>query len=95
MGKPSSYPTSWYRNDCMPATLTDDSVGKTVVDAEGKELGIVASVEGNRAAVDPNPSLAEQLLAKLGVEGEDEEDYMITEDMLASIDEEVVLRGDI
>lgn len=79
----------------MAATLTDDEVGKTVVDAEGKELGIVASVEANRAAVDPNPSVAEHLLAKLGVEGEDEEDYIVTEDMLATVDEEIVLRGSI
>lgn len=79
----------------MTATLTDDDVGKTVVDAEGKELGIVASVEGPRAAVDPNPSVAEHILAKVGVEGEDEEDYVVTEDMLASVDDRVVLRGNI
>lgn len=79
----------------MSATLTDDVVGKTVIDADGKELGIVASVEGDRAAVDPNPSVAEHLLAKIGVEGEDEEDYVVTEDMLASIDEHVVLQGTI
>ncbi|WP_265108677.1 hypothetical protein [Halosolutus halophilus] len=79
----------------MTATLTDDAVGKTVVDAAGKELGIVASVDRNRAAVDPNPSVAEHLLAKLGVEGEDEEDYVVTEDMLASIDDEIVLRDTI
>ncbi|MFC4542915.1 hypothetical protein ACFO5R_13385 [Halosolutus amylolyticus] len=79
----------------MAATLTDDVVGKTVVDAEGKELGIVASVDRNRAAVDPNPSVAEHLLAKLGVEGEDEEDYIVTEDMLDAVGEEVVLRGNI
>ncbi|WP_247002518.1 hypothetical protein [Halosolutus gelatinilyticus] len=79
----------------MAATLTDDEIGKTVVDAEGKELGIVASVERDRAAVDPNPSVAEHLLAKLGVEGEDEEDYLVTEDMIATIDEEIVLRGEL
>jgi len=75
----------------MTATLTDE----TVVDADGKALGIVARVDGNRAAVDPNPSIAEHLLATAGIEGEDEEDYVVTEDMLASIDDRVVLRGNI
>lgn len=79
----------------MAATLTDDEVGKKVVDAEGKELGIVAKVEGNRAFVDPNPSIAEHLMAKVGWEGEDEEDYVVTEDMLARVGDEVILRGDL
>ncbi|WP_121741537.1 hypothetical protein [Natronorubrum halophilum] len=79
----------------MTATLTDDEVGKTVVDADGKELGIVAKVEGGRAFVDPNPSVAEHLLAKIGVEGEDDEDYLVTEDMLESVGEEIVLRGNL
>ncbi|MCU4744267.1 hypothetical protein OB955_18105 [Halobacteria archaeon AArc-m2/3/4] len=79
----------------MPATLTDDEVGKKVVDAEGKELGIVAKVEGQRAAVDPNPSVAEHVMAKVGWEGEDEEDYIVTEDMLDRVGDEVILRGDL
>lgn len=79
----------------MTATLSDDEVGKTVIDAEGKKLGIVAKVEGGRASVDPNPSIAEQLFASLGWEGDDEEDYVVTEDMLESVGEEIVLRGDI
>ncbi|ELZ04184.1 MULTISPECIES: PRC-barrel domain-containing protein [Natrialba] len=79
----------------MTAPLTEDDVGKTVVDAEGKELGIVAKVDGNRAAVDPNPSIAEHLLASLGWEGKDEEDYTVTEEMLASVGDDVVLRGDL
>lgn len=76
----------------MTETLTDDAVGKTVVDAEGKELGIVASVDDSRAAVDPNPSVAEHLLATLGIEGEDDEDYTVTTDMIASVDDRIVLR---
>ncbi|RKD98336.1 hypothetical protein [Halopiger aswanensis] len=79
----------------MTAPLTNDEVGKTVVDAAGKELGIVAKVDGSRAYVDPNPSLAEQALASLGWEGEDEEDYIVTEDMLESVGEEIVLRGEL
>ncbi|ELZ01554.1 hypothetical protein C482_07259 [Natrialba chahannaoensis JCM 10990] len=79
----------------MAAMLTDDEVGKTVVDAEQKELGIVAKVDGDRAYVDPNPSVAEHVLATIGWEGEDEEDYLVTEDMVASVGDEIVLQGDL
>lgn len=79
----------------MVARLSEDEVGKTVVDAEGKRLGIVAKVEGGTAYVDPNPSVAEHVMAKVGWEDEDAEDYVVTEDMLGRVDEEVVLRGDI
>ena len=80
----------------MVATLSDDEVGKKVIDAEGKELGLVAKVEGSRASVDPNPSAAEHLLAKIGVEGEDDEDYLVTEEMIDRVgDDEIVLTGEI
>ncbi|WP_254525111.1 hypothetical protein [Natrinema caseinilyticum] len=79
----------------MTAPLTDDEVGKTVVDVEGKELGIVADVEDDRAYVDPNPSLAEQALAAVGWENRDDEDYVVTEDMLERVDSEVILRGEL
>ncbi|MFC6716551.1 hypothetical protein ACFQGT_19170 [Natrialbaceae archaeon GCM10025810] len=79
----------------MAATLTDDAVGKTVVDAAGKKFGIVAKVEGDTAYVDPNPSLAESVMAEIGWESADEEDYRVTEDMLESVGEDVVLRGEL
>ncbi|WP_290813069.1 hypothetical protein [Halovivax sp.] len=79
----------------MEPTLTDDDVGKTVVDAAGTELGIVAQVDGDTASVDPNPSVLEHTLAKIGWEREGDEDYAVTEDMLDRIDERVVLRGEI
>ena len=77
------------------ATLTDDVTGKTVVDASGKKLGIVAEVEGNTAYVDPDPSVAEQLMSKFGWGGGEEEDYRVTEDMVDRVEDDVVLRGDI
>ena len=75
--------------------LTDDAVGKTVVGANEKELGVVASVEAGTAHVDPNPSLAEQVMSSIGWEDADEEDYRVTEDMVDHVDEEVVLQGDL
>jgi sporulation protein YlmC with PRC-barrel domain len=75
--------------------LTDSDTGKTVVDAEGKKLGIIADVEGDRAYVDPDPSVAEQIMSKLGWGGGDEEDYVVTEDMIDRVDDDVVLTGDL
>ena len=99
LGEPARDGRSLTRSVAVPpavtAPLTDDDVGKTVVDVEGKELGIVAQVEDGRAAVDPDPSLAEQVLASIGWEGEDDEDYVVTEDMLERVDNEVVLRGEL
>ncbi|MCU4926283.1 hypothetical protein OB905_09850 [Halobacteria archaeon AArc-dxtr1] len=79
----------------MAASLTDDDVGKTVVDANGKELGVVSNVDGDAASVDPNPSLLDTALAKVGWDRSDDEAYTIREDMLDRIDDEVVLRGTI
>lgn len=79
----------------MEPTLTDDDVGKTVVDAAGKELGIVAKVEGDTASVDPNPSVLEHTFAKIGWERDGDEDYAVTEDMLDRVGERVVLQGEI
>ena len=79
----------------MTQKLTDEAVGKTVVDTAGKELGIVAKVEDGRAYVDPNPSVAEHLLAMLGIEGEDDEDYVVTADMLKGGSERLVLQGEL
>lgn len=79
----------------MAAPLTDEDVGKPVVDAAGKELGLVSSVEGDSASVDPNPSVLEHVLARLGWGSADDEDYTITEDMLDRVDERVVLRGEL
>ena len=76
-------------------SLTDDVTGKTVVDAEGKKLGIVSKVEGDTAYVDPDPSVAEQVLSKLGWGGSDEEDYRITGDMIDRVEDDIVLRGNI
>ena len=76
-------------------TLSDSDVGKTVVDASGKELGMIASVEGNTAYVNPNPGFVGKLKAKLGMGGGSNDDYEVTEDMVDSVGDEVVLRGEI
>lgn len=79
----------------MATRLSSDDVGKTVVDAEGKQLGVVSSVENNTASVDPNPSVVDRVFATVGWERTDDDAYTITEDMLESVADEVVLRGEL
>ena len=50
----------------MCATLTDDDVGKLVERADGKVIGSVASVEGGRAQVEPEPDALDSILSRFG-----------------------------
>ena len=43
----------------MAIGLTDADEGKRVIDANGNEVGIVSTVEGETALVDPDPSLTD------------------------------------
>lgn len=50
----------------MCATLTDEDVGKLVERADGKVIGSVASVEGGRAQVEPEPDALDSILSRFG-----------------------------
>ncbi|WP_435181530.1 hypothetical protein [Halorussus sp. AFM4] len=72
--------------------LPDDSdEGKTVVDADGDEMGEVIDVSDGVAYVDPHPSLAERVMSRLGFD-EDEEYYELRSDNIdrITVDEIVV-----
>lgn len=58
-------------------TITDDEVGKEVVDSSGNKVGMVSEVRGGTAYVDPDPGLTDQLRGKLDWGDADEEDYPI------------------
>ncbi|NKE36720.1 hypothetical protein GWG54_13010 [Natronococcus sp. JC468] len=47
-------------------TFTDDELGKLVERADGKVIGTVAEVGGDRARVEPRPDALDQLLVRLG-----------------------------
>lgn len=76
----------------MSVTITDDMVGKDVVDITGTKVGIVTSVRQGTAYVDPDPGITDELKAKLGWEDVDEEDYPLQVASIESVtDDEVRL----
>lgn len=72
--------------------LTDDDVGKTVLNREGNEIGRVTRVEGDTAFVDPNPDVSDSIMARLGWEDADEDDYRLDMNEIETItDDEIRL----
>lgn len=79
------------------AQITDDDVGKTVVDGDGDEVGIVSAVKHGTAYVDPDPGITTKLKTKLSWDDHDEdEDYPLQEAAIETItDDEIRLRSDL
>lgn len=76
-----------------------NDVGKTVVDEEGTELGVVAQASGDDGAVhvDVDPGVTERILSTLGWTGVEDVDYSIPPERIRRVtDDRVVLySGDI
>lgn len=80
----------------MTIRFTDDDEGKTVVDANGRTLGLVTAVEGDTAYVDPDPDLAETLKADLGWGDPDADEYTVKQDAVESrASDRLTLRGEL
>lgn len=76
----------------MSTTITDDAVGKDVMNGQGEKIGIVTAVNHGTARVDPDPGITDTLKAKLGWEDEDQEDYPLPDQEIASVtDDEIRL----
>jgi hypothetical protein len=69
---------------------TDGDQGKTVVDTEGAELGVVSAVQGSQIYVEARPNMAEKTMAALGWSDADEDDYEIGPDEIARITDDRV-----
>ncbi|SEO79341.1 hypothetical protein SAMN04487948_105174 [Halogranum amylolyticum] len=73
--------------------ITDDEVGKKVVDADGEAVGMVTEVRHGTAYVDAEPGLKDKLMAKLGWEHTDEDAYPLQKSEIDAItDDEIRLR---
>ncbi|WP_318567069.1 PRC-barrel domain containing protein [Salinigranum marinum] len=77
--------------------ITDDDIGKAVVNAEGDNVGIVSAVRYGTAYVDPDPGIKTRLTAALGWDDIDDEDgYPLQERAIATItDDQIRLRSDL
>lgn len=71
-------------------TITDEDEGKKVVDADGEEIGMVSGVRGGTAYVEPNPGIGDSMMAKLGWENVDEDDYPLPTEAVARVTEDEV-----
>lgn len=76
----------------MCAQFTDDDEGKRVVNANGDEIGIIESVEAERAYVNPDPGITDTIKSKLGWGDSDDESYELPEQNVEAVtDNEVRL----
>jgi len=75
----------------MSQTLSPDDEGKTVVDANGEEVGTIDRVEHGTAYIDAEEGLLEGLKSMLGDEG-DGTYSLVGTDVEEITDEEVRLR---
>ncbi|WP_276254466.1 hypothetical protein [Halomontanus rarus] len=74
----------------MSPTFTDDDVGKTVENANGEEVGVVAAIDGNTARVDPDPGITDSIKAALGWESGSEDTLTLQGGSVAEITGNVV-----
>lgn len=76
---------------------TSNSVdsGMDVVDADGNEVGTVATVEDDVAYVDLDPGLTDEVKSSLGFGDTDEDTYPLHDEMVDRVDDDGVhLHGD-
>ncbi|MDF9744201.1 PRC-barrel domain containing protein [Natrinema salsiterrestre] len=77
----------------MCASFTDNDEGKRVVNANGDEIGMVKTVSGGTAHIDPDPGMTDTIKSKLGWGDHDEETYPLDDDDVESItDDEIRLQ---
>ena len=76
----------------MSPTLSEDDVGKDVVNAQGEQIGVVKSVTDGVAHVDADPSVTDKIRSKLGWEETDRDDYPLQTDSIDTVtDDEIRL----
>ncbi|UPV72959.1 PRC-barrel domain containing protein [Halorussus limi] len=76
----------------MTVALTEDDVDKTVVDAEGEEVGTVVDVHHGAAHVSADEETVEEMQTRLPQGGIDERTYAVHDESVADItDDRLVL----
>lgn len=76
----------------MASKLSERDEGKTVVNADGEEVGMISAFRGGTAYVDPDPGIADSVRSKLGWSDVDDDDYPLANDHVETVtDDEVRL----
>ena len=57
--------------------FTEDDEGKSVMDANGDEIGMVNRVHGGDAFVDPDPGITDAIRSKLGWGQANKDEYRL------------------
>ncbi len=79
----------------MAHEFTEDDEGKSVVNDQSDEVGVIASVEHGTAYVDPDPGMTDKIKSKLGWDDRDEDTYPLQSEAVDSVtDDEVHLGSD-
>lgn len=68
-----------------------DDRGKDVVDANGRDIGMVTTVVGDTLYVDPNTRVSEEVERKLEWDDKRSTSLPVTSEKITRIDDEVVL----
>ena len=77
-------------------TVSESDEGKKVVNAHGDVIGIVSSVRGGTAYVDPDPGVTDKIMSKLGWSSTDDEDYPLNQSKIDAVtDDEIRLKRDL
>ena len=77
-------------------TVSESDEGKKIVNAHGDVIGIVSSVRGGTAYVDPDPGVTDKIMSKLGWSSTDDEDYPLNQSKIDAVtDDEIRLKRDL
>ncbi|WP_312908093.1 hypothetical protein [Natronosalvus caseinilyticus] len=80
----------------MARNLTEDDIGKTVVNANGETIGMVSAMQHGTAHVEPDPGMTDTIKAKLGWGDTNEDTYPLQESAIERVtDDKIHLRSDL
>ncbi|EJN59753.1 hypothetical protein SAMN04487950_3207 [Halogranum rubrum] len=78
----------------MATNITEDDEGKSVVGADGEQVGRVVNVEHGTAYVEADPGLTDTIKAKLGWGDTSEDSYPLQEQSVEAVtDDEIKLKS--
>lgn len=74
----------------MSVEFTNDDEGKTVVDDDGDEVGIVSDVRHGQAYVELDPGITDKIKSKLGWGDVDDDTYPIQDEQVDDVTDDEI-----